>query len=253
MEKSELLLDEANEKILNKLDNIVGLNKCKDTLREIIKYHEIMREYKCNIEFENYNIIIRNESAYNSYEKLVKVIAEIYYENKIISNSDILYISKDEIRINRVKMEKWEGAKEGLIVLDLSDLGWNSSDIRKSIIQIINTFPTKSFIMIECSYKEGETNAQYFDYFTWAMKINKISPDEKEIYVENPENKDLYEIGCVVKVRQILKISDTAVKVLVEGLYRARHIGLSEKADVPGASHRFVGKIRIFHFRNRKN
>ena len=111
MEKSELLLDEANEKILNKLDNIVGLNKCKDTLREIIKYHEIMREYKCNIEFENYNIIIRNESAYNSYEKLVKVIAEIYYENKIISNSDILYISKDEIRINRVKMEKWEGAK----------------------------------------------------------------------------------------------------------------------------------------------
>ena len=101
-----------------------------------------MREYKCNIEFENYNIIIRNESAYNSYEKLVKVIAEIYYENKIISNSDILYISKDEIRINRVKMEKWEGAKEGLIVLDLSDLGWNSSDIENLSYRLLNTFPT---------------------------------------------------------------------------------------------------------------
>ena len=220
MEKSELLLDEANEKILNKLDNIVGLNKCKDTLREIIKYHEIMREYKCNIEFENYNIIIRNESAYNSYEKLVKVIAEIYYENKIISNSDILYISKDEIRINRVKMEKWEGAKEGLIVLDLSDLGWNSSDIRKSIIQIINTFPTKSFIMIECSYKEGETNAQYFDYFTWAMKINKISPDEKEIYVEKfmKKNNLIYSKNILKKISEnsYYKIQSELINILVK-------------------------------------
>ena len=166
MEKSKLLLDEANEKILNKLDNIVGLNTCKDTLREIIKYHEIMQEYKCNVDFENYNIIIRNESLYNSYEKLVKVIAEIYYENKIILNPNILYISRDEIRVNRVKGEKWENVEEGIIVLDLSDLRWSSSDIRKSIIQIINAIPTKSFIIIEDSFTEGETNAQYSDYFT---------------------------------------------------------------------------------------
>ena len=90
MEKPELLLDKANEKILNKLDNIVGLNKCKDTLREIIKYHEIMKEYKCNVGFENYNIVIRNESLYNSYEKLVKIIAEIYYENK--TNTIKIYV-----------------------------------------------------------------------------------------------------------------------------------------------------------------
>ncbi len=66
----------------------------------------------------------------------------------------------------------------------------------------------------------------------YAMEHNQLifAVAQKEIYVENPENKDLYEIGCVVKVRQILKISDTAVKVLVEGLYRARHIGLSEKS-----------------------
>lgn len=220
MEKSELLLDEANEKILNKLDDIVGLNKCKYTLREIIKYHEIMREYKCNIEFENYNIIIRNESAYNSYEKLVKVIAEIYYENKIISNPNILYISKDEIRQNRVKMEKWEDVKEGLIVLDLSDLGWNTSDIRKSIIQIINTFPTKSFIIIECSSKEGETNAQYFDYFTWAMKINRISNDEKEIYVEKfmKKNNLKYSKNLLEKIadNSYYKIQSELINILVK-------------------------------------
>ena len=215
-----LLLDEANEKILNKLDNIVGLNKCKDTLREIIKYHEIMREYKCNIEFENYNIIIRNESAYNSYEKLVKVIAEIYYENKIISNSDILYISRDEIRVNRVKGKKWEDVEEGIIVLDLSDLRWSSSDIRKSIIQIINTIPTKSFIIIEDSFIEGETNAQYSDYFTWSMKINRISNDEKEIYVEKfmKDNNLKYSKDIIKKIadNSYYKVQSELINILVK-------------------------------------
>lgn len=220
MEKSKLLLDEANEKILNKLDNIVGLNTCKDTLREIIKYHEIMQEYKCNVDFENYNIIIRNESLYNSYEKLVKVIAEIYYENKIILNPNILYISRDEIRVNRVKGEKWENVEEGIIVLDLIDLRWSSSDIRKSIIQIINAIPTKSFIIIEDSFTEGETNAQYSDYFTWSMKINRISNNEKEIYVEKfMKNNNLkYSKDIIKKIadNSYYKIQSELINILVK-------------------------------------
>lgn len=220
MEKSELLLDEANEKILNKLDNIVGLSKCKDTLREIIKYHEIMQEYKCNIEFENYNIIIRNESIYNSYEKLIKVISEIYYENKIIPNSNILYISKDKMRLNRVKMEKLKSVEEGLIVFDLSDLSWSSSDIRESIMQIINTFPTKVFIILECNSKEGETNAQYLDYFTWAMKISRISNAEKEIYVEKfMKNNNLqYSKNAIKKIADdsFYKVQNRLVNILVK-------------------------------------
>ena len=220
MEKSELLLGEANEKILNKLDNIVGLNKCKDTLREIIKYHEIMREYKCNIEFENYNIIIRNESAYNSYEKLVKVIAEIYYQNKIVPNSNILYISKDEIRSNRVKGEKWESIEEGIIVLDLTDLRWSSTNIRKSIIQIINTIPAKTFIIIEDNFIEGETNAQYSDYFTWSIKINRISNDEKETYVEKfLKSKNLkYSTDNIKKIadNNYYKIQRELINILVK-------------------------------------
>ncbi|MGI6279552.1 MAG: endopeptidase La [Acutalibacteraceae bacterium] len=45
---------------------------------------------------------------------------------------------------------------------------------------------------------------------------------QKDLGLEEPEKDDLYKIGCVVKVKQILKISDTVIKVLVEGLYRAR-------------------------------
>lgn len=47
---------------------------------------------------------------------------------------------------------------------------------------------------------------------------------QKDFYIENPEEKDLYEIGCVVRVKQLLKVSDSNVKVLVEGLYRAKKL-----------------------------
>ena len=56
---------------------------------------------------------------------------------------------------------------------------------------------------------------------------------QKEVYVEDPEEGDLYEIGCVVKVRQVLKIADNAVRVLVEGLYRAKHSSLFNGRGFP--------------------
>ena len=47
---------------------------------------------------------------------------------------------------------------------------------------------------------------------------------QKDFYVEDPEEKDLYEIGTVVRIKQVLKVSDNVVKVLVEGLYRAKRL-----------------------------
>lgn len=45
---------------------------------------------------------------------------------------------------------------------------------------------------------------------------------QREVFVEDPKEEDMYPIGCVVRVRQVLKISDNTVKVLVDGLYRAK-------------------------------
>ena len=56
---------------------------------------------------------------------------------------------------------------------------------------------------------------------------------QKEIYIEDPDVNDLYEVGCVVKIRQVLKIADNAVRVLVEGLYRAKHGPLFSKSGFP--------------------
>ncbi len=47
---------------------------------------------------------------------------------------------------------------------------------------------------------------------------------QKDYFVEEPCQEDLYEIGCVVRVKQLLRVSDGIVKVLVEGLYRAKRI-----------------------------
>lgn len=47
---------------------------------------------------------------------------------------------------------------------------------------------------------------------------------QKDFYVEDPTEKDLYEIGTVVRIKQVLKVSDNIIKVLVEGLYRAKRL-----------------------------
>ena len=108
MKICEELLDEENEKILSKLDDTIGLSKNKVVLRDIIKYHKVVQQYECNIDFENYNIVIRNKSNYTLYEKLISVIAEIYYKNGIIPNPKILHVNPYVFKHNARKKEKFK-------------------------------------------------------------------------------------------------------------------------------------------------
>ncbi len=45
---------------------------------------------------------------------------------------------------------------------------------------------------------------------------------QRDISVDDPTDKDLYPIGTVAKVKQVLKTSGETIRVLVTGLYRAR-------------------------------
>mgnify|MGYP002639178508 CR=1 FL=1 len=47
--------------------------------------------------------------------------------------------------------------------------------------------------------------------------------------VENPRREDLYEIGCVARVKQVTKLPDNLVRVLVEGTCRARLCNMDEE------------------------
>lgn len=68
----------------------------------------------------------------------------------------------------------------------------------------------------------------------YAMEHDRLifAVAQKEIHVDDPADNDVYEVGCVLRVRQFLKQPDGTVKVFVEGLYRAEHMGLKQTEGI---------------------
>lgn len=58
-----------------------------------------------------------------------------------------------------------------------------------------------------------------------AMESNRyiFVVTQKDFYAEDPTEKELYNIGCIARVKQVLKVSDNLTKVLVEGVCRAKY------------------------------
>ncbi|MBQ6884181.1 MAG: endopeptidase La [Clostridia bacterium] len=54
---------------------------------------------------------------------------------------------------------------------------------------------------------------------------------QKDIAVEDPNKTHLYDIGCLCRVRQVLKMPDGGAKVLVKGVYRARHLNFADNGS----------------------
>ena len=67
-----------------------------------------------------------------------------------------------------------------------------------------------------------------------AMSDNKniVLVTQKVAKVEDPKPKDLYSIGTICKILQLLKLPDGTLKVLVEGKKRVKIDFLSETKDV---------------------
>lgn len=56
---------------------------------------------------------------------------------------------------------------------------------------------------------------------------------QKDVRVEEPVQKDVYAIGVVAEIRQVLKLPDGNLRVLVEGKYRARALRSEEGENYP--------------------
>ena len=54
---------------------------------------------------------------------------------------------------------------------------------------------------------------------------------QKDITVEDPDTSSLYDMGCLCRVRQVLKMPDGGAKVLVKGIYRAKHINFVDNGS----------------------
>ncbi|MBQ5910561.1 MAG: endopeptidase La [Clostridia bacterium] len=72
---------------------------------------------------------------------------------------------------------------------------------------------------------------------------------QKNVYDEEPQNEEIYNIGCVARICQVLRLSDDSVKVLVEGLYRAKTVELDSSGSFLVAR---VQKCEIPLVKNRK-
>ncbi len=72
----------------------------------------------------------------------------------------------------------------------------------------------------------------------WAMTNNSavFLVTQKEMDTEDPTQKELYTYGVVAEVKQVLRVSDDLVKVLVEGKYRAKLLKLEAEGDYLMAS-----------------
>ena len=74
--------------------------------------------------------------------------------------------------------------------------------------------------------------------------LNKAMTEDKKIFllaqknsdVDNPNETNLYKYGTIAKVLQLLKLPDGTIKVLVEGIERAKVINLSNSKEVISAN-----------------
>ena len=55
---------------------------------------------------------------------------------------------------------------------------------------------------------------------------------QQDSMVDDPQKNDLFRTGVVAEIRQILRLPDNIVKVLVEGIYRANLIELFDDGEV---------------------
>ncbi len=54
---------------------------------------------------------------------------------------------------------------------------------------------------------------------------------QKDAKVEDPTSEDLYDVGTIASIKQILKLSESTIRILVEGEERARVISYEDEED----------------------
>lgn len=176
-------LDVEDEKILKELDNLCGVVKNKDVLRDIILYIKLRQNNE--LDFGNYNIIIRNNSSYNLLNDLIKVCAKIFMKYNIIKNDNICFLDRIIKSRKDSIFDKIPEITDGIIVINDRKLRINYSDELDNFKKITNQFNDKIFIFDDTNYCEGEADVELGELASFRLVIDKISLDDKIVYCKN--------------------------------------------------------------------
>lgn len=205
---SNYKLDSEDEKILNELDNLCGVIQNKEVLRDIILYIKLKQNNE--LDFGNYNIIIRNNSSYNLLNDLIKVCAKVFLKYNIIENDKICYLDKIVNSRRDCPFDKITGIEDSIIVINDRKLRINYNDELDSLTRVINQFKNKVFIFEDTNYCEGETDGELGKLTPFRMTIDKISLEDKIMYCKN----SLDEHGIKFKKQDIKDYSDVPFWIL---------------------------------------
>ena len=175
-------IEVEDEKILNELDNLCGVSQNKEVLKDLITYIKLKQNNEIN--FGNYNIIIRNDSSYNLLNDFLKVCTKILKKYNIIENEMICYL--DKIDSNRKEiLDKIVEIEDSIIVINERKIRIEYADEIEKLNNVMKQCPKKVFIFEDTNFREGEADAELGELATWRMKIEKISLEDKIIYCKN--------------------------------------------------------------------
>lgn len=176
-------LDVEDEKILNELDNLCGVVQNKDVLRDIILYIQLKQNKE--LDFGNYNIIVRNDSSYNLLNDLLKVCAKIFIKYNIIENEKICYLDKIDNSRRECLFDKISKTEDSIIVINEKKLRINYNDELDNLKRIINQYKNKILIFEDSNFCEGEADIELGELASFRMTIDKISLEDKIMYCKN--------------------------------------------------------------------
>lgn len=179
----EYLLEAEDEKIIDELDYLCGVVQNKEVLKNIIIYTKLKNNGEIN--FGNYNIIIRNDSSYNLLNDLLKVCGKIFLKYGIIANDRICYLDKIVNNRRECCLDKIGGIEDSIIVINERKLRLNYMDEFENLERLTRNYRDKIFIFEDTNYCEGEIDAELGNLASWRMTIEKISLEDKVMYCRN--------------------------------------------------------------------
>ena len=184
----EYELNAEDEKIIDELDNLCGVVQNKEVLKNMIIYKKLRN--KGEVDFGNFNIIVRDDSSYNLLDGLLKVAGKIFYKYNIIPNDRICYLDKLVNNRKDSPFEKIAIVEDGIIVINDRKLRINYIDNLEAIERIMKIYNDKVFVFEDTNWCEGETDAELGFLASWRMTIEKISLEDKIMYCRNIFDKN---------------------------------------------------------------
>ena len=143
-------LDAEDEKIINELNDLYGVIQNKEVLRDMIRYIKLKQNNE--LDFGNYNIIIRNRSSYNFLDDLIKVCTKVFMKYNIIENDKICYLDKFVCDKNNFPLNQIMNISDSIIVINDKRLKIDYSDEFDNLNRIINQSKNKVFIFEDTNY-----------------------------------------------------------------------------------------------------